>query len=183
MRKWNRQEDGFTMVEMIITIAVSAILVGTIAGAMGYISAGNSKRSAARFNSKLNTAQTETMMKADASILYLWQDSDGIKAGTSTEDCNTRTDLDTAIAGDKVASTVVGGSRVSVQATDEDGDTYDLDDTNMIKIAFIKSTGAYDYANSGTSGDSRFFTEIVFQGAESYEVILVKQTGKHVINK
>lgn len=183
MQGWRKQEDGFTLVEMIITIAISAILVGSVAGAMGYISAGNSKRSAARFNSKLNTAQTETMMKKDPTILYLYEDTDGIKAGVSSTDCSTYAELQTAITAGKVSSTVVGGARVSVQAKDDSGATYNLSSGNMIKIAFEKSTGAYKCANSGTTGDTRFFSEITFNGAESYKVTLVKQTGKHVLNK
>ena len=65
MKRWKECEDGFTMVEMIITIAISAILVGTVITAFGYLNSGNAKRSAARFNSKLTTAQTETMMLKD----------------------------------------------------------------------------------------------------------------------
>lgn len=183
MKRWRKCEDGFTMVEMIITIAISAILLGSIVATLGYISAGNAKRSAARFNSKLNTAQTETMMQAKPTYLYLYKESDGsIKCVLSKGNYQSRTALNGRPADE--TPTDVGGSGVNVTAKIEGGGTYTLLNANtMIKIAFDKATGAYKSANAGSDADSHFFEEIEFSGREKFKVTLVKATGKHVMSK
>lgn len=183
MKRWKECEDGFTLVEMIITIAVSAILVGAIIGTFGYINSGNAKRSAAKFDSKLTTAQTETMMLKDPTYLYLYKVADGsVKCILLKDNCQTRSDLDSKLTG--MTPTNVGGARVDVKAKIEGGSTYSLTGTDtMIKIAFDKASGAYKTANSGSDTSTDFFNEIEFSGREKFKVSLVKMTGKHVINK
>ena len=182
MKRWRKCEDGFTMVEMIITIAISAILVGSIVAVLGYISAGNAKRSAARFNSKLNTAQTETMMQAKPTYLYLYKVSDGsVKCIMLKDNCQSRSDLNTKLTG--LSPTDVGGSGVNVRAKIEGGGTYTLGQNNMIKVAFDKASGAYKTVNYGDDTDTVFYNEIEFSGREKFKVNLVKMTGKHVLSK
>lgn len=190
MKQWQKQEDGFTLIEMIITVAISAILVGSAVAAFGYISAGNAKRSASRFNARLSTAQTETMMKKDPVYMYLYKDGKGPKVVLSKNDYSSASALVGAVNAHTETVTEVGGSGVDVVAATETGSTdpaktYTLSDisNNMIKIAFDKATGAYKCVNSGASGDSRFFVEIRFSGRENYTVTLVQKTGKHVLNK
>ncbi|MDE6851594.1 MAG: prepilin-type N-terminal cleavage/methylation domain-containing protein [Lachnospiraceae bacterium] len=183
MKRGRQCEDGFTMVEMIITIAVSAILVGTIVATLGYISAGNAKRSAARFNSKLNTAQTETMMQAKPTYLYLFVDG-GVKAVLSKEEYTTSHELKNKVSTGVESATDVGGSRVTVSLIPDDGSpASELNDTNMLRIAFKKATGAYEYTELEGGASSTFFEEIEFAGGEKFKVTLVKATGKHVMSK
>ena len=49
MQRGSRDERGFTMVEMIITIAIMAILAGIIGGAYSIIKSGNASKSTSRF--------------------------------------------------------------------------------------------------------------------------------------
>ncbi len=177
MKQWEKCEDGFTLVEMIITIAISAILVGSIVVTMGYISAGNAKRSAARFNSKLSTAQTETMTREKPIYLYLFKNN-GIKAILSDNEGLTLAQLQA-----NTNATEVGGAQVIVKADDGSGTNPELTDTNFIRIAFDKATGAYRYAKFDGKADSEFISEIEFSGKEKFKVTLVKMTGKHVVSK
>ena len=182
MKRWKECEDGFTMVEMIITIAISAILVGTVITAFEYLNSGNAKRSAARFNSKLTTAQTETMMLKEPTYLYLYKVSDGsVKCILLKDNCQSRSDLNSKLTG--LSPTDVGGSGVNVRAKIEGGGTYTLGQNNMIKVAFDKASGAYKTANYGVDTDNVFYNEIEFSGREKYKVTLVKMTGKHVMSQ
>lgn len=177
MKRWKKCEDGFTLVEMIITIAISAVLVGTVAAAMGYISAGNARRSAARFNSKLNTAQTETMMRKDPTYLYLFKDN-GMKVVLSSSKTETLSSLKGT-----ANPTNVGGARVEVTAIRAGKSDKKLGDSDVVCIAFNKATGAYEYAKFSDETDSDFISELEFSGKEKYKITLVKMTGKHVMSK
>lgn len=177
MKRWKECEDGFTLVEMIITIAISTILVGAIITAFGYISSGNAKRSAARINSKLNTAQTETMMQKDPTYLYLFKNN-GLKVVLSSSDSEDLTSLK-----NNANPTDVGGARVEVTATRAGQTDKKLDDSNFICIAFNKASGAYEFAKFSDETNADFISELDFSGKASYKISLVKMTGKHVMNK
>ncbi|MDE6566547.1 MAG: type II secretion system GspH family protein [Lachnospiraceae bacterium] len=175
MKKW-RNEDGFTMVEMVIVIAIAAILMGTTVATFGYISSSNARKSAARFNSSLNTAQTNTMMQKEATYLYLFKDK-GIKVVLSTNDAESLASLKT-----NANVTDVGGARVDVIA-EKSGGSQKLEDSEFIQIAFDKATGAYRYAKFNGYADTDFISEINFSVKENYKVTLVQLTGKHVMSK
>ncbi len=176
MKQWRKCEDGFTMVEMIITVAIAAVLMGATIATFGYISSGNARRSAARFDSKLNTAQTETMMQKEPTYLYLFKDN-GVKVVLSANDAENLTSLK------KFDNpTEVGGARVDVIAK-KSGGSQELDDSGFIRIAFNKATGAYRYAKFDGDADTEFISEINFSGKENYKVTLVQLTGKHVVSK
>lgn len=179
IKKWKECEAGFTMVEMIITVAIMAILAGASVTAVGMIASGNAKRSAARFNSQLTTVQTETMMKKDPVYLYLYDDN-GVKSVVSKNSYADRSALNSGLSSESPND--VGGAGVTVKATADDGSTVTLDGTNMMKFAFIKASGAYQYAKTSDS-DTKFYPEIKFSGRGNYKVTLVKMTGKHVVNK
>lgn len=176
MKQCRRCEDGFTMVELIITIAIMAILLGSAVSAFAYISAGNARRSAAKFNSKLSTAQTETMMREKPTYLYLFKDN-GVKVILSESDTEDLSSLKGS-----TDSTKVGGNQVKVIAK-KSGGSQELDDSKFIRIAFKKATGAYSYAKFNGDADSEFISEIDFSGKENYKVTLVQLTGKHVMSK
>lgn len=178
-KKWKECEAGFTLVEMIITIAIMAVLAGASVTAVGMIASGNAKRSAARFNSQLTTAQTDTMMKKDQVFLYLYDD-EGVKSVVSTNKYADRSALDGGLISESPKD--VGGAGVTVKATAEDGSSIILDDTNMMKFAFVKASGAYEFVKTSDS-DTKFYSEIQFSGRGNYKVTLVKMTGKHVVNK
>lgn len=190
VRQWKNGQDGFTLVEMIITIAIAGLLVGAVIGFTGYIRVGNSKKSAAKFNGKLDTVQVENMTKEGTAYLYVYKDSDGIqvtmaKADSSYPDGFTsRSNLNSYLAAGSGSASQIGDSRVSVSAQGKDGGTdisMSLGEDNMLKIGFSKSTGAYTCSGTGAVGDTAFYDTIIFSGAESYTVRMVQSTGKHFI--
>ena len=79
MQRGSRDERGFTMVEMIITIAIMAILAGIIGGAYSIIKSGNASKSTSRFLGRLDTTQVENMTKKGTTYLYLFKDSDVVQ--------------------------------------------------------------------------------------------------------
>ena len=190
-----KDKKGFSLVEMIIVMAVMAILIGGMVSYMGYINNGKTKKSIASFTTKLDRVQTDNMAKEGDTYLYLYKTSDGVYckivnvnqctgAGgvpTYPDGFTQRSELDSFLTSNPDA-TVLSGKKVDVKAegvTATGGSTsMKLDNTNMIKIGFDKVTGAYKCSNNGSSTD--FYNLIKFEGLQHYSVKLVKSTGKHI---
>lgn len=187
MKKRQNLEAGFTLVEMIIVIAIMAILAGVAAGSMSLIAAGNAKKCSARFNSALNEAQVQTMSLKDPIYLYLYRASNGkLMVATSKEECKSRTDIDNASS---MKEREVGDHAITVKYS-QDSTEKTLGDDEILRIAYRKDSGAYDVGNSGHSSElnsdpstRKFISEVKFEGKNSYKVKMVEETGKHFVEK
>lgn len=190
MKKRQNLEAGFTLVEMIITIAIMAILAGVAAGSMSLITAGNAKKSSARFNSALNEAQVQTMSRVKPTYLYLYRASNGrIMVATSESDaadaCKTIGEITAATRKERE----VGDSTITVKYT-QNSTEKTLGDGEILRITYRKDSGAYDVGESGHTNDfslapadRKFISEVKFEGKSSYKVKMVKETGRHYVEK
>lgn len=186
---------GFSLVELIITIAVMSILAGVTVGAVGYINSGKTKKASAKLNSKLTYIQTETMTKKGKSYLYLYKTGDGIFYAITKQDtsggCVKKSELVSLLASQ--AGTELCSSSVNVTGTTAAGDTVklvNLNDTaatgeaNFLKFGYDKATGAYSEGcgYAGESGTpSGFCKEVRLNGKQNFAVQLVEKTGKHYV--
>ena len=185
MKKWLNKQDGFTMIEMIITIGVMAVLASAVIVSFSIISSGNASKSTARFLNRLDAVQVEDMTKTGVTYLYLYKDSDGVKTfmcndGTE-EGLTNRTDLMTQVSAGNGTITDIAGS--GVDFTLPDG-TNSADDADLVvKIAFEKGSGAFACSKKieDTTG-TVFYDKISFKGRQTtdYSVKMLQNTGKHM---
>lgn len=192
---------GFSLVELIITIAVMGILAGVVMGALGYINSGKTKKASAKLNSRLNYIQTETMTKEGRCYLYLFKTDDGVFSVNTNEDASGtvgNTGLETAsevsayiaahpsrtqICDDKVkvtASTPGGNTVELVNLTDTAGGNQ----VNVLKIGYSKATGAFSHSCGLTSSqDTEFYNSIKLEGKQTFYIKMVEKTGKHYVDR
>lgn len=185
MKKWLDKQDGFTMIEMIITIGIMAILAGAAVVSFSIISSGNASKSTARFLNRLDAVQVEDMTKTGVTYLYLYKDGDGVKTfmcndGTE-EGMTSRSDLMTQVAAENGTITNIAGSGVNFTLPDGSNSSDDAD--LVVKIAFEKGSGAFACSKKidDTTG-TVFYDEISFKGKQTtnYTVKMLKNTGKHM---
>lgn len=167
---------GFSMVELIITVAIMAILTGTFVSAAGYLKYANAKSGAKKINAELSALRIDTMSKKNTPYLYIYtiDNSTYLKVVTGA-------DADKATIGgtpnlDK-NTTKIGNPQIKVSYT-KDGSSYeDLGGSNkVIMIKMDKSSGAFTSDFQGIKVASA-------DGKTSYVIKLVKTTGKHYIEE
>lgn len=200
-----KDQRGFSLVELIITIAIMAVFAGAIIGGLTYLNAGKTKKASAKLNNEISSIQTATMTKKGETYLYLYRTNDGVFSSivSSTYDADNdgtpdfpdgfmnRADLNTYLTNGG-SQTKICDSTVSIKGkvgTGTGADPMSLDTTNMLKIGYSKGTGAFTYCNNGTLDSGKamiempFYSMIEMSGKEKFTIQLVKATGKHFIKQ
>lgn len=139
MKKDNR---GVTLVELIIVMAILAVLAGTVGLGIGLISGKPADKCASKMRTVMQNNRVTTMGKLNASLQF-YVDADGSVWALET------------IEGSPATPVLVGEKSVSVQYTvSGDATHYPLGDaTNPLIISFNRSSGAFnDLSAMGLTG-------------------------------
>lgn len=150
-------DKGFSLVELIIVIAVASILVGGTFYGVNYIESANAKKCANSINSGISYAKSQTMSKAKPIHMFLYGYSGGYYIKYSEDD---------TIALDTDAKEITA-NRVTIVF--DDGTI--LGDGVIKKISFNRKDGSVAEGPKTISLD----------GSGSYAITLVHSTGKHFI--
>ena len=149
------KDKGFSLVELIVVIAMMAVAVTVTSLALSNITLANAKKCATELRTALELARVETTgrVAGDAPVIRLYKDDGSIYLK----------------AGDAGAEEIGNGS-VKVQYRTESGGTLaDLDDTGL-QFQYKKSTGGFARMDA---------KEIVISGAyREYVITLYETTGK-----
>lgn len=198
MRKDRR---GFSLIELIITMAIMAIFAAVTIGALGYLNAGKTKKASAKLNSRLNYIQSETMTKEGCSFLYLYKQSDGIYYLVSNKNGSGAVSKDGLASVSELSSISSSGTKVCDANVDvelsamngakvnlkELGTASAANEVDFYKIGYDKATGAFSKKcavyQASTEDASVFYDTIKLSGKQTFTVKLVKRTGKHYIDK
>lgn len=193
--KLGKDRRGFSLVELIIVMAIMGLLSGVTAAAMGYINTGKTKKSSAKLDGKLDYIQTETMTKEGNAYLYLYAANDGIYTYVHTAKLsdpnptgfNTRLDLDTYMTSNSAKGSKICDGTVTATAkgTKDSGGNMEmkLTSSNMLKVGYSKSTGAFIYSNDGDASAVDFYNLLELKGKQTFKIKMIKATGKHFVKE
>lgn len=160
--KKNRNK-GFSMMELIVVIAIIGLFTGLASIGLQYVQAGNVRSTAKTIDSNLTGLRLDTMRKADTPVMYLY------KVG---EDYYMLCTTDATVARDRNNGTHIGNANTKITI---DGTV--LGNTEM-KVKFKKSSGAFA---DDSDARSSILVERSKGNGTSYKIVLVPDTGKHYI--
>lgn len=173
-----KNNDGFTIVELIVVIAMLVIFIGAVSVNVGRITGYDAKEGYKKISSAITENKIETLGKAKMTgdiYLEIYKDSSDrnlyvqtIRNGRSTKDVTDKTKL-------------TKRGRASVSYEMSDGTTKDATDGDPLVICFNRASGAIVDINDGYNVSKLKYIYIT-AGSYKYTIELVPQTGK-VIGK
>lgn len=166
-------EKGFSLVEVIICIAIMGILSVSAFSLSNHVKYADAKRCAKVLNQKIEVARMRSLSKKGDWHLYIYADGSSI--------CYEVSDKDTV---DKSKGEKLGGGNIDVfftsrtKGTAGPGTETQITGSVVVDMQFYKSTGAFRENSSNILYDSIRVKER--EGLE-YVIELVEKTGKHNI--
>ncbi len=205
--KRGMNNKGFSLVELIVIIAIMAILVGMGSLALSLLTGSEAKQAAEKIGAQLNEVKTGAMSRysEDLNIVYVadptmydWADRAGYYA------VKQMTTLGATGSGAFMPTEVSLGAehrylcnaRVSMQLTTASGGgTYTISPaTDGVGFTFDRATGLYSgirtgctITPSGTIAGSTLDVQPqeldITSGVRTYKIVFISDTGKHRIER
>ncbi len=162
-----KRNQGYSLVELIVVIAIMAVLTGTVTISVSAVGGFKAKECTKNIQSYINKTRVSTMGK-NSVVLHLYKGADdAFYAQTITN-------------GTADAAQQIGKKTVTVKYTDGDDLTSMSElDTTGVYIEFDRSSGAMKLPASGPSIYVHKIT--VSQGSKNYVITIYRETGKVVV--
>ncbi len=177
--KFKNNQQGFTLVELIIVIAIIAILATALVFSTSLVTRTRIREAATNFNTLLSDARIQTMSgkKEEGSILVIKLTVDNSQGVVANVESN----------GVIYSSEVLGDAGIPVVVS-VDGTEDILSDGESIYLAFEQKTGAFKPLNeipqnAGVYDSNKRVDYVLFGTGENvYQVDLTFTTGYHEVN-
>lgn len=194
-----KENKGFSLVELIIVLAIIAVLGGIVIYSLSLLTGQHARECANGTSAALDKEKNYALTKSatvDCYIEIVMRDGDGYYARYYTPG-SAITQTDWILAEEQR----LGRQRVSMIVTLENTDTgsvqnVTIDTDTSIKIVYNRTSGAFKGAvfSDGTDGDAGYLpdmdtigrnqcTAITIEQGRIYEIELYPATGKHVLSR
>lgn len=179
-----KNNRGFTLIELMVVVAIVSILVGAMTYSINSVSSTRAKKFASDLNAMISQCRVDTMSGAPSpTYLEISQDENGDYYGTLYE------------GGAEKAKQKLGGSGISCSFITDSiaAQSYSISGNNStaLYLAFDRATGAFSKLTDVKSSDSalnvasgNYCTSItIASGGGSYTITLVPNTGYHSVGR
>lgn len=173
-----KNNGGYSVVEVIIVIAIMVALTGGIFFSVNMIFGANAKTCANDIRAAIAQNKVNAMGKSEAKVIIERDASDNcIYATQAIATYNSGTGLlewDNEGLTPTAKREKISNAKVYVAFITKDGTTDVLDPGESVEICFERSTGSFKENDAGV-----IYKEILVQGGNrSYKVVLTELTGK-----
>lgn len=188
MKKKSRQNlSGFSLIELIILIAVMSILVGMAALGFGFLRSNDTKQVAYGIENGLKTLKSKDMAGKETLYLHVFVHdgkyyrtiTNSVSAptlGGNEKEIGNASSVTINVKYDKKNSSGASiGSRTTTLSESGTGAQKD------ICIGIAKKDGAFLYQNNGVDLEAPQEIKVTASSGTSYLVYMVTDTGKHYV--
>lgn len=175
-----KNHKGFSLVEMIVVVAIIGILAGASIALFGHLRVANVDKTVQVFSMALNKLQLDSMSKTAQNkkfCVYLFRSGDVYYICRAKQ--NEPFNLTTMKAN---GTSLGGGITISTQKTFLDGTeetAVELGDGAHIMISYLRD-GSLNSSSVG-GGDSLMTFRIIIEGQGGSEIIINRDTGKLIV--
>ncbi len=168
---FRREREGYSLVELIVVIALMALLVGLAALSIGLLTASDSKGLASHINDGLTDLKAMTESNSGPYYMHIYRSADGYYVKYDTSPSFT-------VPSDDEDSTKLGSKNLGLEWVDASGNINSVATGDHFDVCMQKKDGAYrDTANN----DAPAKIQILDEGAVEFTVVLAKDTGLHYV--
>lgn len=158
-----RNQNGITLVEIIIVIAIVGILASTAVMMIGHLHYADTQKVVKTLDSSLNELQVKTMSKTGDYYMYVYHLSDGYYVQILSEN----------LSAFDASRLTTDGKKLSNNTISICQDGVELPEDGYMKIAYTKQA-TFDTTNTNVQ-------TIRIDGVPGYSIQLVYDTGKHFV--
>lgn len=168
-----KDQRGFSLVELIVVIAIIGILAGGTVTLISHIQYANNQRAVETVSDMLDRLRITSMSRKGPQYLYIYRLDDGYYMQISNVFLDAYDDATLGSGGIKICS-----SNIAISMSHSGGTPIDLQrKTQVIRIVYKNNGILNDNASSGGSNADR----IIFTSNSTYAIQIYKNTGKHAI--
>lgn len=158
-----RNQNGITLVEIIIVIAIVGILASTAVMMIGHLHYADTQKVVKTLDSSLNELQVKTMSKTGDYYMYVYHLSDGYYVQILSEN----------LSAFDASRLTTDGKKLSNNTISICQDGVELPEDGYMKIAYTKQA-TFDTTNTNVQ-------TIRIDDVPEYSIQLVYDTGKHFV--
>lgn len=168
-----KDQRGFSLVELIVVIAIIGVLAGGTVTLISHIQYANTQRAVQAVSDMLNRTRITSMSRQGPQYLYIYRLDDGYYMKVCDSVLDAYDDSKLGSGGIKICSDSIsismnlsGGSPVALQRRNQ-----------VIRVAY-KRSGVLNtnIASGGSNAD-----QIIFNGNGTFTIQIYANTGKHAV--
>lgn len=173
---------GYSLIELVAVIGIMAVLTGFLMLSVRILIGWNVNQCAEEISGHLNNVKTNALSKQGVEMKIYQRASGGYQVDYIEYVYEDDGLGNPVLVANTIRSYEVGGDKVSVSLTYEDGTHTSIDGVNVVSLGFNRSSGAYTYPKINDVEYLSYCTQIdVSRGSKTRSILLVPITGKHEI--